>query len=425
MQYNASSATHRTHCQPPQVPSLMIGELLIRCMYQAQPQLELCSQAQLLQLVTLADSLDASTVTEAASRQLQLIAADPEAELQWETAMQIYNLPAACPDMAAYKPLYAAAAKRVFADLGDLEVVCQSTDQLWPKLLQLPHLALLQLLSNRLTRAAREDTVAYVIQQWAQAQPQQPTLQQMQRLCDGKVLRLGYCSPLYLATVIGGWPLLAQCFTPQQLSCASVFANSYRVGRTLDRQPDSPVSRAVVHELRSMCIVLRGNVSVAGKREFSQLKAENVERRHAYSLRELEAVVQSALRHAADGGEQAPCAVAAHFPAFAGRTYTVHLRAVTSSSEAAAADEAAAGEAAVDEAAAAEAAAAARQDGEGAGAPAALMGLGAPAAGVSCTLQMSLTFGNDMPQVCIGFHGEQHYRCFSCSTMVLYVVRRP
>jgi hypothetical protein len=188
-------------------------------MYQAQPQLELCSQAQLLQLVTLADSLDAGTVAEAASRQLQLIAADPAAELQWETAMQIYNLPAACPDMAAYKPLYAAAAKRVFADLGDLEVVCQSTDDLWPKLLQLPHPALLQLLANYLTRVAREDTVAYVIQQWAQAQPQQPTLQQMQQLCDGLVLRLLECSPLYLTTVIGAWPLLAQCYTPAAVPC--------------------------------------------------------------------------------------------------------------------------------------------------------------------------------------------------------------
>ncbi|WIA14940.1 hypothetical protein OEZ85_001651 [Tetradesmus obliquus] len=41
------------------VPSLEVGELLIRCMYQAQPQLQQCSQVLLLQLVTLADSLDA------------------------------------------------------------------------------------------------------------------------------------------------------------------------------------------------------------------------------------------------------------------------------------------------------------------------------------------------------------------------------
>lgn len=92
------------------VPSLEVGELLIRCMYQAQPQLQQCSQALLLQLVTLADSLDAHKVAEAASRQLQLFAADPSAELQWETAMQIYSLPPACPEMAAYKPLYHAAA---------------------------------------------------------------------------------------------------------------------------------------------------------------------------------------------------------------------------------------------------------------------------------------------------------------------------
>ncbi|WIA35111.1 hypothetical protein OEZ86_003596 [Tetradesmus obliquus] len=104
------------------------------------------SQALLLQLVTLADSLDAHKVAEAASRQLQLFAADPSAELQWETAMQIYSLPPACPEMAAYKPLYHAAAKRVQQDLGDLEAVCQDTAVLWPKLLQLPQLALYQLL---------------------------------------------------------------------------------------------------------------------------------------------------------------------------------------------------------------------------------------------------------------------------------------
>jgi hypothetical protein len=165
-----------------------------------------------------------------------------------------------------------------------------------------------------------------------------------------------------------------------------------------------------------MCKVLSGSVSVAGKREFSQLTAENVERRHAFSLRELEAVVQNALRDAADAGEQAPCAVAAHFPAFGGRTYTVRLRDVTSSSEAAAAEEAAAGEAA---------AAAAQQHEEVAAAPAVMLGLGAPAVGVSCMLQMSSTFGNDMPQVCIAFQGEQQDTGFSCSTMVLHVVRKP
>jgi hypothetical protein len=257
-------------------------------------------------------------VTEAASRQLQLIAADPEAELQWETAMQIYNLPAACPDMAAYKPLYAAAAKRVFADLGDLEVVCQSTDDLWPKLLQLPHPTLLQLLANYLTRVAREDTVAYVIQQWAQAQPQQPTLQQMQQLCDGLVLRLLECSPLYLTTVIGASPMLAQCYTPLQLSRATLLSSGIDVMNSLRRHPDSHnASRSVQRGLLELRLaVLLGSADraeiVFGRRpNASQLTWEQVDRWHAFSLRELEAVVQSALRHAADGATQAHGALAA------------------------------------------------------------------------------------------------------------------
>jgi hypothetical protein len=88
-----------------QVPSLAVGQLLIRSLYQAQPQLNDCSQEQLLELVTLADSLDAKKAAFAASMQLQLIAACQEDELEWSTVMRIMSLPPACPELPAYKPL--------------------------------------------------------------------------------------------------------------------------------------------------------------------------------------------------------------------------------------------------------------------------------------------------------------------------------
>uniref|UniRef100_A0A383V5L7 BACK domain-containing protein n=1 Tax=Tetradesmus obliquus TaxID=3088 RepID=A0A383V5L7_TETOB len=125
--------------------------------------------------------------------------------------------------MAAYKPLYEAAAARV---RQDLEVVCQDTAVLWPKLLQLPQLALHKLLSNG-AHIASEDTVIYVIQSWAAAQQQQPSLQQMKQLC--KTIDIQSCSAVYLASVLPGWRFIAQCFTAQELALAVLAASSARV----------------------------------------------------------------------------------------------------------------------------------------------------------------------------------------------------
>jgi hypothetical protein len=120
-----SYSCDRCSFQQLQVPTLDLGELLIRCIYQAQPQLEQCSQAQLLQLVTLADKFGAAAVPDLAGKQLQLLAADPAGELEWDTAMHIYSLPTGCPELETFKPLYPAAARRVQKELYDLEDACQ------------------------------------------------------------------------------------------------------------------------------------------------------------------------------------------------------------------------------------------------------------------------------------------------------------
>jgi hypothetical protein len=207
-----------------QVPTLDLGELLIRCIYQAQPQLEPCSQAQLLQLVTLADNFGAAAVADLAGEQLQLLAADPGSELEWDTAMRIYSLPPGCPELDTFKHLFFAAARRVMQELHDLENACQESNM--RKLLQLPQLALLHLLNNRQTCVASENTVIYVIQSWALAQQQQPSLLEMQQLCS--LIRIGNCSALYLSAVLGAWPLLAQCFSPQEHALACMLASSNR-----------------------------------------------------------------------------------------------------------------------------------------------------------------------------------------------------
>jgi hypothetical protein len=250
----------------PQVPSLEVGELLIRSLYQAKPQLDACSQQQLLELVTLADSLDAKKAVSLASSQLQLIAARDEDELEWGTVVRIMSLPPACPEMPAYKPLYDAAANRIQDELGDLEAVCFDVEAKWQKLLGLPHMGLQQLLSNRQTRVASENTVVYVIQQWADAQQQQqqPSLEQMQQLCE--TIRMQCVTPLYFLTVFGAWPLLAQCFTAQEHAAASMLTSSVDVTRharslTATLAPEAQLER-IGRDMSRMVRIVSGTPTV-------------------------------------------------------------------------------------------------------------------------------------------------------------------
>jgi hypothetical protein len=114
------------------------------------------------------------------------------------------------------------------------------------KLLQLPHLALLHLLSNRQTRVASENTVTYVIQLWAAAQQQQqPTLLEMQQLCS--TIHMGNCSALHLSTVLAACPLLAQCFTPQEHTLACMLASS---NRAMQQQKLPAILQSVERQLR-------------------------------------------------------------------------------------------------------------------------------------------------------------------------------
>jgi hypothetical protein len=406
---NSNKTASSTLKQHLQVPSLAVGELLICCMYQAQPQLQQCSQAQLLQLVTLADSLDATKVAEAATKQLQLFAADPSAELEWETAMQIYHLPPACPETPAYKPLYEAAAKRVQQDLGDLEVVCQDTAVLWPKLLQLPQLALFHLLSAKETCANSEDTVLYVMQSWAAAQPQQPTQQQMQQFCSR--IPLIMCSPAYLATVLVGWPLLAQGFDLQDLAMAAVFSCSDVALKAVHGlKLEQKAKDMAMEEVYNVRKALYNSIYGPGASRLNFLcRPESklgsmLDLQHAVPLAELEMAVAAALTLGTAAGLQEPAGYRWCIPARQGRSYCVWLQAEAVPSTSAAAEAAAKAAATSSSAAAAARAAGAGVSGAAAAAVAA-RAEGAPeaaAAGAEAgrfTLVLYVTCGANMPKV--------------------------
>lgn len=106
-------------------------------------------------------------------------------------------------------------------ELGDLEQLEHDMGALY-KVLRLPHLALLQLLSNPATRAASENTVAFIIQRWADSQQPQPLLEQMRQLTSQ--IRMRQCTALFASTCLFAWPLLEQCFTEEEHRSACMIA---------------------------------------------------------------------------------------------------------------------------------------------------------------------------------------------------------
>jgi hypothetical protein len=142
---------------------LEIGRLLLRCMYQQQPDLSGTEQAALLQLLVLADRYAVSAAVAAVGRAFKDC---PAADLQWEAVCGAYSLPASCADIAAFADVYKAAADALQQTLGDLELVFADAKKR-QLLLELPHAALLQLLRDERTRVASENTAAHAVLQWA------------------------------------------------------------------------------------------------------------------------------------------------------------------------------------------------------------------------------------------------------------------
>eukprot|EP00775_Hariotina_reticulata_P002661 gene2661-2961_t len=134
--------------QPDEIPDeqslgqLELGKLLVKGMYYSELYVAGLTQQQLLQVLLLADRYEVPRFLAAVSTALESI---PSAELQWNTAMAVYNLPPGCAELEACESLYtAAAAARCSRQLGDLELVWhdQEDELMWQQLLGLPHQAL-------------------------------------------------------------------------------------------------------------------------------------------------------------------------------------------------------------------------------------------------------------------------------------------
>jgi hypothetical protein len=188
--------------------------------------LNLCQQQQ-LQLLQLADVYDVPAVSHAVLKSICSLQIN---QLHWDTATAILTLPDSCKELNGYNILQKAAANKLQEQLGDLEVLWAPAgpDVLTPsqlQLLQLPFPALQLLLSDPRTKVSSEDTIFYTMNRWLQyntgtSQEQQQKLAQL--------LRLPYCTPSYLTSVIcapGSWVL--NCFSPSDLiSVAAVCAGT-------------------------------------------------------------------------------------------------------------------------------------------------------------------------------------------------------
>ncbi|WIA36572.1 hypothetical protein OEZ86_007864 [Tetradesmus obliquus] len=200
---------------------LELGELLLRAMYQSQPDLGTISQEQLLQLLILADRYGVNKVMHAMAAALQAV---PQAELQWETVLGLYTLPPGCTD--ACKPLMPAAQQQLQQQLGDLEVALSDSTKR-QRLLALPHKVLLALLQDEETKVAAENTVFRVIESWHDYQQQHcggSSKQELVQLLEQ--IHMQHCTQPFVATVLVESPLAAKCFSALDLRLACICSST-------------------------------------------------------------------------------------------------------------------------------------------------------------------------------------------------------
>jgi hypothetical protein len=188
-------------------------------MYQRQPTMaEGLSQQQLLHLMMLADRFLVPKVMQAATAAFAAVTAGPAAQLDWNVAMQILELPSALADQQAFKAVQQLAADRVQQQLGDLEAVW-AQQQLAEMLLGLPFNGLLRLLQHPETRVGSENTVVYTIQRWyhEQCKPgnEEPSTEQLQQLM--RQVRMRHCTKYFAGTVMAQDSLVRRCFEPSEI----------------------------------------------------------------------------------------------------------------------------------------------------------------------------------------------------------------
>lgn len=125
--------------------------------------------------------------------------------------------------------MLAVAVDKLHDELGHLELVW-ADEQLTQQLLALPAAALKQLLQHDDTRVASENTVAYTVQRWYEAQ-QDLKAEAAEQLGLMQLVRMRWCTHLYVSTVMAQSALFCACFSQAQAAVAALCAtNSNCIG---------------------------------------------------------------------------------------------------------------------------------------------------------------------------------------------------
>jgi hypothetical protein len=190
--------------------------------YQKQPTItEGLSHEQLLQLMLLADRFEVPKMQAAVATAFSAV--QPQ-QLEWETALQLLDLPPSCAQQEEFKAVQQLAVQRLQQQLGDLEKVW-ANEQLQQQLLGLPFAALLQLLQHADTRVATENTVVYTIEAWYKGKPAGAcSLEQLEQLLH--LVRVRHCTQYYAGTVMPQMPVVQRCFDSSELSLMSVMCSA-------------------------------------------------------------------------------------------------------------------------------------------------------------------------------------------------------
>jgi hypothetical protein len=196
--------------------------------YQKEPTItEGLSHEQLLQLMLIADRFEVPKVQAGVAAAFSTV--EPQ-ELQWDTALQLLDLPPSCAQQPDFKAVQQKAVQRLQQQLGDLEEVWADEQlQLQQLLLRLPFSALLQLLQHAETRVATENTVVYTIERWYEAQPAAAQdVEQLQQLMH--LVRVQHCTQYYAGTVMPQSSLMQRCFDQSELLLMHVVCTTDQSG---------------------------------------------------------------------------------------------------------------------------------------------------------------------------------------------------
>jgi hypothetical protein len=230
---------------------LDLGRRLVQVIYSSSPDLSDLTPKQLLQLAGVADKYMVGKALAAAGEALQQV--DWE-NLSCEEAAAVFEVPDAGDTLADHQEVVgaarAAAAERLAAVVGDLEVAWHGYGSSSQQLLLLPAEALLHLLRQQHFAATSEDTVYHTVAEWLAAHPDTPAA--LQR-CLAQELHLADCTPTYFTEVVchpSSWLMQLGNMSPEEIARTSAMCSlpkeqrkMWMKGGVLCARPPAPVRK--------------------------------------------------------------------------------------------------------------------------------------------------------------------------------------